>query len=149
MGRGALADRLLLFLRAGSGLEPARAGSSYVPAGLALQLTILTLSAVTVWLPPSILNWTFFMRKVHTSSQKRYVASEPCGGRQRMIPLPRPRAPTLNVRRALTRSCSCSAMERSKLATIFIASCGSMWCSLMRSSSVSVSAKPMLRRPDR
>lgn len=38
---------------------------------LALQLTILTLSAVTDWLPLSILNVTFLMRKVHTSSQNR------------------------------------------------------------------------------
>jgi hypothetical protein len=38
---------------------------------LALQLTILTLSAWTVELPLSILKVTFLIRNVQTSSQKR------------------------------------------------------------------------------
>lgn len=41
------------------------------PGRFALQLTILTLSAITTWPPLSSLNWTFLMRKVQTSSQKR------------------------------------------------------------------------------
>lgn len=41
------------------------------PGRFALQLTILTLSAMTGWPPFSILNETFLIRKVHTSSQKR------------------------------------------------------------------------------
>lgn len=47
------------------------------PGRLALQLTILTLSACTVWLPLSILNVTFLIRNVHTSSQSRYVSRLP------------------------------------------------------------------------
>jgi hypothetical protein len=43
-----------------------------------LQLTILTLSACTVWLPLSNLKVTLRIRKVQTSSQKRYVSREPC-----------------------------------------------------------------------
>lgn len=39
------------------------------PGFLALQLTILTLSAWTDWLPLSILKVTFLIKKVHTSSQ--------------------------------------------------------------------------------
>lgn len=50
----------------------------YVFSGrLALQLRILTLSAVTEVLLPSILNVTFLIKKVQTSSQNRYVSSEP------------------------------------------------------------------------
>lgn len=41
------------------------------PGRLALQLTILTLSATTACPPFSILNWTFLIRKVQTSSQNR------------------------------------------------------------------------------
>lgn len=48
------------------------------PGRFALQLTILTLSATTACPPFSILNETFLIRKVHTSSQKRYVSSDPC-----------------------------------------------------------------------
>lgn len=47
------------------------------PGFLALQLTILTLSACTDWLPLSILNVTFLIKKVHTSSQNRYVSRLP------------------------------------------------------------------------
>lgn len=47
------------------------------PGFLALQLTILTLSACTVWLPLSILKVTFLMRNVQTSSQNRYVSRLP------------------------------------------------------------------------
>jgi hypothetical protein len=45
---------------------------------LELQLTILTLSARTVWLPLSSLKVTLRIRNVQTSSQKRYVSREPC-----------------------------------------------------------------------
>lgn len=48
------------------------------PGFLALQLTILTLSAWTDWLPLSILKVTFLIKKVHTSSQNRYVSRLPC-----------------------------------------------------------------------
>lgn len=48
------------------------------PGRFALQLTILTLSATTACPPFSILNWTFLIKKVHTSSQNRYVSREPC-----------------------------------------------------------------------
>lgn len=41
------------------------------PGRFALQLTILTLSAMTGCPPFSILKETFLIRKVHTSSQKR------------------------------------------------------------------------------
>ena len=47
------------------------------PGFLALQLTILTLSAMTVCPPLSSLNWTFLIRKVQTSSQNRYVERLP------------------------------------------------------------------------
>lgn len=42
------------------------------PGFLLLQLTILTLSASTTVF--SILKWTFSIKKVQTSSQKRYVS---------------------------------------------------------------------------
>lgn len=48
------------------------------PGFLALQLTILTLSACTAWLPLSSLKVTFLMRNVQTSSQNRYVSRLPC-----------------------------------------------------------------------
>lgn len=48
------------------------------PGFLLLQLTILTLSAVTVALELSILNVTSLIKKVQTSSQKRYVSKCPC-----------------------------------------------------------------------
>lgn len=51
---------------------------------------------------------------------------------------------TLKVSRDLTLSCSTSAMARSKLARIFMASWGSMRVSVIRSSRVSVSVAPML-----
>lgn len=51
---------------------------------------------------------------------------------------------TLNCRRLRTFFCSASVMAWSKLLRIFMASCGLMRESLMRSSSVSVSARPML-----
>lgn len=57
---------------------PARPLHCPSPGRLALQLTILTLSATTGWPPLSILKETFLIRKVHTSSQKRYVSREPC-----------------------------------------------------------------------
>lgn len=52
---------------------------------------------------------------------------------------------TLKVKRAFTVLSKTSAMLLSKFARIFMASCGSMRLSLMRSSRVSVSAMPMLR----
>jgi hypothetical protein len=51
---------------------------------------------------------------------------------------------TLNVSRALTFSASTSAITLSKLFRIFMASWGSMRPSLMRSSTVSMSASPIL-----
>ena len=51
---------------------------------------------------------------------------------------------TLNVSLDLTFSARFSAIARSKLARIFIASCGSMRPSLIRSSIVSISASPIL-----
>lgn len=54
--------------------------------------------------------------------------------------------PTLNVSRLLTFSERTSATALSKLARIFMASCGSMRRSVMRLSSVSVRAPPRLTR---
>ena len=53
---------------------------------------------------------------------------------------------TLNWRRLLTLFCRVSVIAWSKLPRIFIASCGFMRSSLMRSSSVSVRARPILER---
>lgn len=143
------------------------------PGRFALQLTILTLSATTACPPFSILKETFLMRKVHTSSQKRYVSREPCrdGNGAHFVSLGLiflglhatvfslvallnhiMQAPTvyfsvvltLNVRRALTFSCKTSAIARSKFARIFMASCGSMRWSVIRSSRVSVRVAPRL-----
>ena len=55
------------------------------------------------------------------------------------------RSLTLKFSRALTRSWSISVMERSKRATTFMASCGSMRPSLTISSRVSTSVRPILR----
>jgi hypothetical protein len=141
--------------------QSCRVGTSYCgsPGFFALQLTILTLSALTTCPPLSILNCTSLIRKVQTSSQNLYVSSDPYSHYKRSSAIVRIREPeagrgsqtqadgkalTLNVSLDLTLSCKASAIARSKFARIFIASCGSMRWSLIRSSSVSVSVTPML-----
>lgn len=55
------------------------------PGFLALQLTILTRSACTVWFPLSILKVTFLIRNVHTSSQNLYVSRLPCYSKEEIL----------------------------------------------------------------
>ena len=149
-----------------------RGPSYFSSVFLELQLTILTLSVCTVWLPLSSLMVTLRIRNVQTSSQKRYVSrepcvmspSQPCPFSERMnrpdlapvfpsehvphrrIPGPTEGVSTLKVNRALTLSCNVSAITRSNWVRTFMASCGSIRSSPINSSRASVRATPRLGR---